>query len=134
MSDSPTSLHGFRFSRTDAAVLVIAAIATWWLRSQDMGLWWILPMVVGHFFLFCNVFRVRRNYELIWAALFLLNAGFWMSRLSLDWQEPLLCQIPVTLAVIVMEIRSHRYHGILALRLNPFLEEYLATKRSQGHS
>lgn len=134
MSKPSANLHGFRFSWTDGVVLFIAVLTTWSLKAREIELFWIPPMVVGHFFLFCNVFRVRRNYELIWACLFLLNVGFWMSRLSLRWQEPLLCQVPVTLVVIVAEMRSRRYHGIWASRLNPFIEEYLATKRAQRHS
>ena len=30
----------------------------------------MIAFVVGHFFLFCNVFRIERKPELIWAAVF----------------------------------------------------------------
>ena len=52
---------GFRFSRADAAMIAVGAAATWllWGVLGDLAL---LPAVVlVHFFLFCNVFRVRRS-------------------------------------------------------------------------
>ncbi|CAK0748261.1 hypothetical protein CCP3SC1_1760005 [Gammaproteobacteria bacterium] len=36
--------------------------------------WWaglLIGLVLGHFFLFCNVFRVTRQTELIWAGAFI---------------------------------------------------------------
>ena len=55
---------GFRMSILDLVVLVVA-------DTIALGLWFVLgpigllfPFVVGHFFLFCNVFRTARNLEL----------------------------------------------------------------------
>ena len=122
-------MHGFRFSITDAIVLVIAGATTLELSRRDNALTWLPAVVVCHFFLFCNVFRLRRNYELFWALFFLLNVGFWMSRLSLEAWPPLLTQLPVTVALLMAEIRSPNYHGILARKYNPRLAEYLAARK-----
>ena len=93
-----------------------------WLGSS---LWWVVAIVAGHFFLFCNVFRVIRRRELIWAALFILNVGFWLLLDRLDWFTVLACQLPVSAGVIAWEVKATRYHGIFADRLNNHLQDYL---------
>jgi hypothetical protein len=124
----PRALYGFRFSKSDAAVLLIAALATALLAHHDVPLWWMVLLVVGHFFLFCNVFRVRRSYELIWAALLLVNSACWLLQLHDGWLAITLTQLPVTAAVILLELHSPSYHGILSERLNPRLRDYLTVR------
>ena len=106
---------GFRFSPQDGAVLVIGALATWiWWRVQS-ALAPALPIVLGHFFLFCNVFRISRRSELIWAGCFLINAVFWAMQsngLAINWMALLLVQAPITLILILIEIFRPGYHGI----------------------
>lgn len=72
MSRAPRT-WGMRFSRTDAAALVAGAGATvaLWGASRDFAL--LVPVTPGLFFLFCNVFRVARKPELLWACVFLAN-------------------------------------------------------------
>jgi hypothetical protein len=81
--------------------------------------------VGGHFFLFCNVFRVVRRRELIWAGLYVVNAGFWLALNRLDWFNVLACQLPISAGVIAWELKASRYHGIFADRLNLQLSDYL---------
>jgi hypothetical protein len=69
-------------------------------------------MAVGHFFLFCNVFRLRRSYELIWAGTFLANIIVWKWGGIYSWWTALALQIPVTILVIVAEVRNPSYHGV----------------------
>ena len=116
-SANARSAPGFRFSLRDAAVLVLSALFTWWLR-QPLGQLAVLPaMVVLHFFLFCNVFRVRTRYELIWALTFILNAGAWQLLWGLRPWALLASQGVITALVIAAELRSPDYHGILHGRL-----------------
>lgn len=133
-----TSQHrpfGFRLSLADVLVLTVFAAAATWLWRLDSPAWWLAPMVVGHFFLFCNVIRLRRNLELLWAVVFLGNVGWWMAQGSLDWPMPLVWQMPFTFALILIEMKSSRYHGIAARKLNPQLDKYLADRCSNlpGH-
>jgi hypothetical protein len=116
---------GFRFSLADALALLVLAAATLTLHRNGNPLWWLALFVGGHFFLFCNVFRVSRRRELTWAGLLLVNAGFWIFRNPLNWLHVVACQIPASIAVIVSEIRSSTYHGILADRINPKLDYFL---------
>lgn len=131
MFKSRHPLYGFRLSLVDMVVIGITTIAIVEMIRRDLPFAWMLACVVGHFFLFCNVFRVRRSYELMWAVVFLANATYWMVlRLSLDWLPPLLTQLPVTLIVIVAEVCSPQYHGIFAEKWNPRLGAYLAKRMS----
>lgn len=56
---------GFRFSVVDAIALLVLGAAAYGLYRLDSKLWWLVAIVAGHFFLFCNVFRVVRRRELI---------------------------------------------------------------------
>ena len=103
---------GLRFSGTDAGVIFVGAGATWLLHDvlRDMAL---LPAVVlVHFFLFCNVVRIRRSYELLWAATFIVNLVAWQLTGAISWPGVLAAQTPVTLLAIAAEMRSRRYHGV----------------------
>lgn len=117
---------GFRLWPTDVAVILAAPQAAWWLAVPLGPVAWALPVALAHFFLFCNVFRVRRGIELAWAGVFVVHVAAWLALDSLRWPLVIGLQAPVTLAVIAVELRSPGYHGILARRINPRLDEWLA--------
>ena len=119
---------GFRFSLTDALAILAFMSAAAVLWRLDNLLWWILLIAAGHFFLFCNVFRIIRRRELIWAGLFILNVGAWTSLGLLTCPRVLLCQLPVTVGLILADRRSPGYHGIFASRLNPRLHDHLENR------
>ncbi len=110
--DTRRSKPGFRFSPRDAAVIGVFSLATAWLWGWVGSLSLLLLGVLIHFFLVCNVFRVRTRYELIWASSLLLNAGAWQLAGALSWQRLLGSQIVVTAFVIGAELRSPSYCGI----------------------
>lgn len=108
------SREGFRFSRADALVLVAGAALTFALWPTLGSYALLVPVALGHFFLFCNVFRVRRGVELLWAGVFLANFAAWGLLGRFSWARVLLTQLPVTLAILVVEVRHPRYHGIFS--------------------
>jgi hypothetical protein len=108
------SRPGFRFSRSDAFVLVAGAALTFALWPTLGSYALLVPVALGHFFLFCNVFRVRRGVELLWAGVFLANFAAWGLLGRFSWARVLLTQLPVTLAILVVEVRHPRYHGIFS--------------------
>lgn len=108
-----------RFSFTDFVVLVVATLGAWQLFKFGHPLWWIVVAVVGHFFLFCNVFRVRRTFELWWAVVFVVNVSACFALGNIDWWPTMGFQLPVTIIVICLELRSGSYHGIGARWINP---------------
>lgn len=120
--------HGFRFSVWDALILLSGFGLALWLRSEEFALWWVVLAAVGHFFLFCNVFLVWRRWELGWAVIFVINVAAHVAYGIFGWLSPILVQLPVTVLVIMLQIRSPWYHGIFARRLNPHLDGYLQNK------
>ena len=123
---------GFRFSTTDAIVICLVAAAVVVLQRAENPLWRMLIIVAGHFFLFCNVFRIRRKFEFSWAVLFLINFTVWLWLEMLDWLPVLGTQLPITACLVLAEFRSSRYHGIFAPRTNTQLKEYLEGKSHDG--
>lgn len=122
----PPRTWGMRFSPADAAAIAVGAGATafLWPRSRELAL--LVPFTLGHFFLFCNVFRVARKPELLWAAAFLANYALWSLAGSFSWAGVCAVQFPLTAFLLWRETRLARYHGIFADRWNPRLAEYLA--------
>jgi hypothetical protein len=116
---------GFRFSLTDALAILSFMSAATVLWRLGILLWWMLAIAAGHFFLFCNVFRIVRRRELAWSGLFILNVGIWTWLDLLAWPCVLLCQLPITVGLVVADMRSPGYHGVFASRLNPRLNDYL---------
>jgi hypothetical protein len=122
---------GFRFSLIDSIVLVAGSVAS-------MALWPSLPIVsvaiavvVGHFFLFCNVFRIARLPELAWAGVFLLvmaDVILWQ-RLSIPLAVVVV--LFMTLLVIGLEMRKPSYHGIFWQAINPDLPQWWAERHEQ---
>ena len=126
MSDRPRRTAGFRLSIVDVLFIAAAAVATILLRKRLDTLVWVIPFSVGHFFLFCNVFRVRRAYELAWVAAFFVNIVSWAAAARLQWPIVFATQLPFTLMAIVLEMRSREYHGIGSRRINAaHLDEWL---------
>jgi hypothetical protein len=114
-----------RLSSADALILVAASAIAWWMHRAGNDMWWMVAAVVGHFFLFCNVFRIRRSLELGWAAVFVANVGWWLSRDCTGWLPAMQYQAPVTVVVILIEMFSPSYHGIGARCINRRLPGYL---------
>ena len=107
----PRSL-GMQFSAADALVLILAGLAIWalWIPVQEFAC--LVGFVVAHFFLFCNVFRIHRKYELAWAAIFVINVVFGLATHAWGLVDAMLLQAPLTVVMIVAEMRSLRYHGV----------------------
>jgi len=122
---------GFRFSLIDSIVLVAGSVAS-------MALWPSLPIVsvaiavvVGHFFLFCNVFRIARLPELAWAGVFLLvmaDVILWQ-RLSIPLAVVVV--LFMTLLVIGLEMRKPSYHGIFWQAIKRDLTQWWAERHEQ---
>jgi hypothetical protein len=110
---------GIRFSITDAAAIAICALATWgtWPLFGETAA--AFPIVLGHFFLFCNIFRVPRLPELLWSGAFVINVGGWFAFGQFTWFAVLWTQLPATLAVVLGAIARRDYHGV-GYRLVPW--------------
>lgn len=103
--------HGFRFSTIDAIAIIVCVGATVWGLTEMGPLAWAFPFVLGHFFLFCNVFRVRRKPELVWAASFLILATCCLLA-EVSFLHAMWMVLPVTVGVLVYAVRQPGYRGI----------------------
>ena len=111
--------RGMRFSILDGVVLVLGSAATWLLWRLIGHFALLLPVTLVHFLLFCNVFRIRRGSELLWAGTFVLNFGSWVFSGSFSWWPVLAIQTAITGAILFVEIRHPRYHGVFCKGVEP---------------
>ena len=124
-------LIGFRVSVLDALVLSLVAAGAVWLWDSTPFVAGLALMVVAHFFLFCNVVRLRTPFELIWAVIFLGNVAVWSGLPSFAWWKVFCTQLPVTLLFILLEMRSGRYHGIGCEFVNSDIDGYVQWRIEQ---
>jgi hypothetical protein len=121
---------GFRFSLLDSVVLAIALIVG---GGVSVGLFWpgmAILFVVGHFFLFCNVVRMSRPSELVWAGFFVALMTSTMLAGAPSWPMTLTLSFAATVVLVALEVRKPSYHGAFWQRLNPGLPEWW--KAGQG--
>ena len=114
---------GFRLSPTDLVVVLlgIAAAAYGWKTA-----WWAgttIFFVVGHFFLFCNVFRIPRKPELIWAGGFvmLVTVNLLTELQFPGWIATFTASLALSSFLIIRQLFLPGYHGVGWKRLNPKL-------------
>jgi len=119
---------GFRFSSTDAAIFAGGAVATIALWNPGDPFALMVPYLLGHFFLFCNLFRLGGERDLIWIGAFLANAWSWTYTLTLV--PHLVLQAAVTLGLILQCVIGRNYHGIGCTWINP--ANYRAGALSEG--
>ena len=115
---------GLRISGFDAAILLTGGAVGGWLYPE-MPIAAILTwFVVGHFFLFCNVFRIARHLELTWTGIFLLSALPTISWGLPGWPACLSLALLTTVFVVACEMRKPSYHGLGWQKINPNLRQW----------
>jgi hypothetical protein len=126
---------GFRFSTTDAAVLAVGLIsAAVCCGITALGAV-LLLFVLAHFFVFCNVIRMSRLPELIWAAAFLLLASTAILTGKPSWPIVFAAAFALTVLLIGVELRKPSYHGVLWQSINPDLPHWFQESvRSRGRA
>ncbi len=125
---------GFRLSLRDAIVLAAGAIAAPALAT--MVWWWgfVVAFVVAHFFLFCNVVRMARPFELAWTAVFLALA---VATVMLDfpgWPATISASLAATIVVVALQLRQPSYHGLGWRGINPGLPEWWAARQETSET
>ena len=118
----PLSSHtpGFRLSVSDIAVLIVGVIATVYLWQKIA--WWAGLMIafpVGHFFLFCNVFRIPRKPELIWASTFVILTSLTLLTEFPGWALTFVTSLAVSTLLVLRQLFQPGYHGVFWKTFNP---------------
>ena len=129
--DDPAFSPGFRFSVLDGIVLAIGAVATIGVVMIDLWIGIAIAFVVLHFFFFCNILRMSRTLELIWAAIFAVSAVL-ATVVVVAWPVAFGVSLLATLLVAVVELRRPSYHGVAWARVNPRLPEWWKAQNSVG--
>jgi hypothetical protein len=133
MTEHDSFAPGFRLSAFDVMILVGGAAATGGLSFVDRWVALAVALVVGHFFLFCNVLRMPRGLELIWAGVFaglaVACAGFEL----ISWAVVFGASLSATGTLSVVAMRMPSYHGVGWRRVNPGLPEWWA-RRAGGRA
>lgn len=124
MDGPPDFSPGFRISPGDALVLILGTVGGGWLWKTT---WWaglIVAVVVGHFFFFCNVFRISRAPELAWAVVFTgLSTGTLLADFP-GWATTVITSILLAAILIFRELKRPSYHGVGWRTVNPGLPEW----------
>jgi len=120
---------GFRLSLRDVIVILLGTAAASYLSTIEP--WWgfIVAFVVAHFFLFCNVARMARPFELTWAAVFLALASSTLLTEAPGWPITTALSLATTLVVVVLQMRQPSYHGLGWQRINPGLRAWWNARR-----
>jgi hypothetical protein len=125
---------GFRLSVLDVAILVGGAVASAWVSRDNFYPGMAIAFVVGHFFLFCNVLRMSRPLELVWAGVFVALAAAVMGGGVFSWPVAFTLSGAVTVAVTVAQARRPSYHGVGWRVINPRLPEWWEARQGAGRA
>lgn len=121
---------GFRLSVLDIGVLAVGGSAAYFGFMREWPVAFAIAFVVGHFFLFCNVFRMGRALELTWVGVFgtleTTRLIFGMLHLGVV----IAVSISATIVLVVIECRKPSYHGILWKKINPELRQWFDAKKT----
>lgn len=129
---TPLFKPGFRIDVIDTLVLIAGAAGTLWLAQVEWWMGLIVGFAVGHFFLFCNVFRVAKPLELTWSAIFVALAASTIVTGQPGWTVTVGVTLATTLIVIVAQVRKPSYHGIAWQRFNPGLLQWWEAQNAGG--
>ena len=119
---------GFRLSELDVGVLMLGVCGAVLLARLDEQFGMAVLFVLAHFFLFCNVLRMSRPLELIWAALFVLLAASTFHFGRPPWNYTMAVMLAVTLVLAFVQMLQPSYHGVFWRKINPNLEQWWAAR------
>ncbi|MDQ1920503.1 hypothetical protein [Massilia pseudoviolaceinigra] len=120
---------GFRMSFTDVIVIILGICGSVVGMRMDAGSGLPVALVVGHFFAFCNVFRLPRKLELIWATFFLIAAGTTIVWQWPGWYPASALSIICAVVLVGIHMRQPSYHGVGWKYLNPHLPAWWEARR-----
>lgn len=107
--------HGFRLNVMDLLLGGASVASSFAIASFDMPLWWAPSYLFATFFMFCNVLRIARGYELAWCAIVSLTT-LGASALAPVHLPMLLPAVGIAAQVALgfAAIKAKRTHGIFS--------------------
>jgi hypothetical protein len=131
---TPAFAPGFRFSNLDGVVLVAGVIGTVFLGAFVWWIGFVIGFTIAHFFLFCNVFRLARPLELVWAAAFVTLCSATIILENPGWYLTIAISSCVTILVVAIEMRKPSYHGVAWRVINPSLQKWWESQWREAHA
>ena len=123
---------GFRLSRLDIVIILVGIVGAVLARLVTPYAGFVIVFVAGHFFLFCNVFRVSRLPEVAWAIILIGLSTATILVGQPGWLVTALCSLIVTIGIIFREIRKPSYHDVFWRTWNPGLEAWWLSNVHEG--
>ncbi|MDA0750697.1 MAG: hypothetical protein O2964_08295 [Verrucomicrobia bacterium] len=115
---------GFRISAMDVGILVAGVMGASIVWSSSVLWALIILFVVAHFFMFCNIFRIPRRPELIWAGTF-ISLSFMTIVFELPgWLITAGTSFGLAAILIRQSMRRPDYHGVAWQKINPGLRDW----------
>ena len=129
MDDALDFRPGFRLSEIDVGVLIAGVLSSVLIARFDEWFAFVVLFTLGHFFLFCNVLRMSRPLELLWAVLFVLLAVNTILLGFPPWIYTFSIMLLATIILTVVQALRPSYHGVFWRQLNPDLPQWWAANR-----
>ena len=121
---APTFNPGFRISTLDVVVLFLGASLAASIGAVQPWIGVAIVFAVAHFFVFCNVVRLARRLELVWAAAFIALAVITVVLDAWSWPVTLGLSLVLSTALVAIELRKPSYHGAFWRQINPGLPQW----------
>jgi predicted membrane protein len=125
---------GFRISILDICVIIAAISSSVYVYMYSWLASGIILFVVAHFFLFCNITRMSRIPELIWASLFIVLTVLSIRFELFPWFVAATLSVFLTVVLVILESRKPSYHGMFWEKINPELPQWYSNNTSAGSS
>ena len=114
----------FRILKHDIPFIIIGLFFMAYFFNSNFDLSLISFFAVSHFFLFCNIFRIRRKPELLWAGVYVLLCYLKNFTYFNNWLLPIGLSISLSSLLIFLETKHPSYHGVFWRKFNPKLESW----------
>lgn len=127
----PLFKPGFRLSLIDCIVILLAIVGIIHFYEVDKVFSYIIGIIVSHYFLFCNITRMSRVPELIWASSFIILCTLSLQLNIIPIFISFIFAMLITVVLVVLETRKPYYHGVFWQKLNPSLPSWFKENNSK---
>jgi hypothetical protein len=125
-ADAKIFSPGFRFSKQDGIILFLGG---WVGMDLAAVMFWpgvAVCLVIAHFFVFCNIVRMKRAFELAWAGIFICLMASTNFLGAPSWPVSLLFSLLAAAILVGLELWKPSYHGAFWRVINPDLPQWWA--------
>ncbi len=124
---------GFRLIPSDVAILIVGGVISFHFGKEVFTAGLIISFLIFHFFLFCNVLRMKLHLEIIWSviyvALFTLCVNPFYSFFT--WNYVFGISLISTIVLSIIQMKRVDYHGVFWEKINPKLHDWWLSSKAQ---